>query len=241
MISFFSKEKALARKHRKLQKRLYNMYAQSPDRRYTAQQLAELDTPEAVRILLGRFEKRTNNHTIDNEEKTDVKDLLVNMGTRVIDLAIEHLKGGAHNVNWPLRVLSEYLEPEALGEILAELLNEEDLEYGRNPERKEELVRVAADHKGDKLGQALARFLEDENEPIRWLTVDAIFKGGHKVSTEPIMRMLAGEEESQRVVALILDHVVETDWTVKGFKAKIEENLPDGYAITRSGTIRRRG
>lgn len=241
MLSFFSKERALERKHRRLSKKLLNIYVQNPERQYAAQQLAELGTAEAISLLLQRFEKRLQNHTTDTEEKQMVHDLLVNLGDKVVEPAIAHLKGPALNVNWPLRVLSALVPDERVAEVIAELLEEMDTEYTRYPEKKHELVLVAAEHQSERLGRALLPMIEDANEEIRFLTVDAFLKWKSPFAAEAIMKRLAGEEESLRITSHILEHIVDMDWTVKGYRPKIEERLPEGYAVTRAGTIRRRG
>lgn len=241
MPGFFSKERKQQRKLNKFGKKLLNIYAQTQERQYAAHQLAEMGIPEAIQILLDRFEKRAPNHTVDREEKGQIEDLLVSMGTKVVEPVIEHLKGPALNVNWSLRILSHFLTEAELAELVAGLLEDMDTEYMRNPEKKHELVLTAADYKDERLGRALLPMLEDANEQIRYLAVDAIMKWKYPFAAEPIMKRLAGDEESIRITSHILDGITETDWTVKGYRPSIEENLPDGYAITRAGTIRRRG
>jgi HEAT repeat protein len=242
MFGLLSKEKALERKYRKLSKRLFNMYAQGPDRAWAAQQLAQLATPEAVGILLSRFEKRAPNHTLDKDEKTDIERYLVDMGPPVVEPTIEHLRrSSTTNVNWSIRVLRNFLEPHALADVLAEVIDAEDLEYGRNPERKEQLVLAAGELEGDKLAKALIRMLQDANEPVRYNTADALLRHAYPDAREPLLERLVDEDESRRVTTLILEKLVESEWTVSGHKARIEELLPEGFAITRAGTIRRRG
>lgn len=241
MFGFFSKEKALERKHKKLAKRLLNMFAQAPDRAWCAQALAELETPEAIELLLQRFEKSAPNHTIDKDEKTDIVSYLIEMGEKVVEPTLAHLKrSDTAYVNWPIRVLRRFLEPEALADELAEVLDGEDLEYGRSPERKEELVLSTVDLASEKLGQALVRMLSDENEPVRYNVVEALLRMDYEPAREALLERLVDEDESRRVTTRILEKLIETDWPVTGYKAKVEEMLPEGYALTRAGTIRRR-
>jgi HEAT repeat protein len=242
MFGLFSKEKALERKYRKLSKRLLNMYAQAPDRAWVAQQLAQLETPEAIAILLQRFEKRAPNHTIDKDEKTDIQRYLVDLGERVVEPTKAHLfRIDTTNVNWPIRVLRHFLEPTALADVIADVIDNEDLEYGRNPERKQELVLAASEYESEKLGKALVRMLEDANEPVRHNAAEAVLRHAYESGREPILERLIDPDESRRVTTLILEKLVEMDWTVSGHKARVEELLPEGYALTRAGTIRRRG
>lgn len=242
MLGLFSKERALQRKHKKLRKKLGNMYAQTADRMWAAHQLVELGTREAVRILLDRFENSATNHTIDQDEKRQVCELLTQMDAElVVEETRKHLRREILQVNRPIRVLQHFLEDDELTDFLADLIEELDIEYTRDPERKEELVRTAADYGSERLGRALLPLLADTTERIRFLVVDALFEGGYEFAREPILQRLAKEEESIRVSTRILERMTESDWTVKGFKAAIEETLPEGFAVTRAGTIRRRG
>lgn len=241
MAGFFSKERARERKIKKCQKKLMNMFVQSPERQFAAQDLAEIGTPASLAILLERFEKRTNNHTIDREEKKFIHDLLVGMGNEVVEPLITHIKGPAENINWPLRVLRDFLDKDGISDMISDLLEGMDTEYTRNPVKKEELVLAAGDYVNERLGRALVPFLDDSNERIRFLAAEAIFNGKYDFAAAEMVQRVTGVEESIRVTTRIVEGLAETDWTVKGHKAAVEENLPEGFAITRAGTIRRRG
>ena len=136
MAGFFSKERSLERKLKKSKKKLLNMFVQSPERQFAAQTLVEIGTPEALAILLERFEKRTNNHTIDREEKKFIHDLLVDMGPDVVDHLIDYIRGPTEAIDWPLRVLRRYLEDEKIADLIADLLEDMDIEYSRNPVKR---------------------------------------------------------------------------------------------------------
>jgi hypothetical protein len=241
MLGFLSKEKASERKLAKASKKLLNMFVQSPDRRFAAQTLLELDTPAAYAVLFERFEKKTNNHTLDREEKVEIVDMLVDRGQPVIAPLIAHVKGSARSVNWPLRILGRLQSEEQITSLLVELLSGMDTDYERDPEKKEELVLAAQEHHDERLGRELVRFLDDANERIRFLAADALFAGAYDFAAEPLVRRLTGIEESIRVVTRIVDGFTQCDWTVEGHRAAVEEHLPDGFAVTRAGTIRRRG
>jgi len=241
MLGLFSKEKAYERKLKKASKKLMNMFVQSVDRRYSARDLLELDTPEAYKVLFERYEKKVPNQTTDREEKVELTELLIDRGETVVEHALTHIKGTAQYINQPLKVVAHFYSKEEMAALVAELLEGMDTEYERFPEKKEDLVLTAVEYVDDRLGKALLPFLADSNERIRFLAADALFTGGYSFASEPIVKRLAGEEDSIRVITRLVDGVAETDWTVKGYKAAVEENLPEGFAITRGGTIRRRG
>ncbi len=241
MAGFFSKERSIERKLKKAKKKLLNMYVQSPERQFAAQDLASMASPEAISILLERFEKRTPNHTIDREEKKFIYDLLLDLGADVVDDLIAHIRGDAESINWPLKALRKQISGDEIAEIIADLLENMDTDYSRNPVKKEELVLTAQEFHDERLGRCLVRFLDDANERIRFLAAEAIFAGKYDFASEAVVQRLAGDEESLRVQNAIIEGLAATDWTVKGHKAAVEANLPEGFAITRAGTIRRRG
>ncbi|MEO1271603.1 MAG: hypothetical protein AAFX99_26215, partial [Myxococcota bacterium] len=76
----FSKEKAQEREITKLRKTLTNMWVQSPERNYAAEQLRNIGTDDALMVLMERFKHNAQNTTYDNEEKLYAYDLLVSMG-----------------------------------------------------------------------------------------------------------------------------------------------------------------
>ena len=63
----FSKEKAQERQLEKIRKTLTNMWVQSPERIYAAEQLRNIGTDEALIILMERFKHTNKNTTVDNE------------------------------------------------------------------------------------------------------------------------------------------------------------------------------
>jgi DNA-binding ferritin-like protein len=241
MLSYFSKERSQARKLTKCQKKLLNLYSQSVERQHAAHQLAEIGTPEAFEILLSRFEKNVPNSTIDRTEKVALHQMLTDLGDQITEPIIKHIRGSAENINWPLKVLRAFKSNEFIADFIAEMLSEMDTDYSRNPVKKEELVITSQELVDDKLGEALLVFLDDANERIRFLAVEAILKGQNHFASSSLVSRLTGEEESLRVVTRIVEGLADTDWTVKGHRAAVEGNIPDGYIITRSGTIRRRG
>lgn len=239
----FDADKKEERKYAKLEKTLLNMYVQAGERSYTIEQLRELRTPEAVRVLLKRFGESAPNTTVDLEDKERVYDVLVEFGAEtsfsVVELIREHLRRVDENVNWPLKVLTDLLDFDEFVDFLVELLRDSSPEYKQNPEKKQELIRRAQELKHDDLAAELVRFLEDMNETVRFLAVDAVMlQDEPEITVRPLAEMLAREESLrivQKLCAAFADHQT---WKIpEELRADVNEALPDEFGVHAQGHV----
>lgn len=239
------KEKAEQKRYVKLKKTLTNMYVQAGERQYTIETLREMGTPEAIEVLLARYEETAPNHTTDAEEKEYVYSVLVDLGRRndvdVVAVIAGYLKRVNENINWPLKVLTDLVSREDMIGLIVELLKACDIDYERNPEKKRELMLRAAEFKAPELADQIIRFLEDDNETIRFLAVDALMaQDEDELSEEPLRARLATEESlriSQKLVDIFADR---SQWIIP--EDEIEEvraGLPKGYSIHSDGYIQK--
>lgn len=239
----FDQDKKDERKYAKLEKTLTNMYVQAAERGYVIEQLVEMRTPEAVRVLLKRFGDASPNTTVDLEEKERIYSALVELGadTRldVIGLVRDHLRKVEDHVNWPLKVLSDLLSYEEFTGFLAELLADCSEEYTQNPAKKQELILRAQEIASEPLTLQLVRFLEDMNETVRFLAVDAVIKQERPdLTTAPLAAMLAREESLRIVQKLATAFANHQDWKVPAeLRSEVAEALPDEYGIHDQGHV----
>lgn len=242
----FDKEKAQLRRIRKLKKTLTNMYVQPPERKYAIQTLREDGSPDAVRALLARFEDNAPNTTVDADEKTYVYESLVGMaGDPDLDvrgIITAYLRGREEKINWPMKVLSDLLDYEEMISLVCELLESCGDDYQRNPEKKQELILRAADLKDEELSRQLLRFIDDLNETIRFLAVEALLKQGYDEMIEAPLRERLREEESIRILKKLADAFAENqEWKVPDEEREDVENvLPDDFALHKEGYIYQR-
>lgn len=240
---FFDEDKKEERKYSKLEKTLTNMYVQAPERGYLIEQLREMRTPEAVRILLKRFGEAAPNTTVDLEEKERVYVVLVELGRDpgldVVGLIREHLMKVDENVNWPLKVLSDLLDYDEFVQFLVELLSDCSPEYKQNPEKKQELILRCQELQSDALAEQLVRFLEDMNETVRFLAVDAVMKQEKpELAIEPLAELLAREESLRIVQKLANAFAGFQDWKIpEALREDVAEALPEEYGIHDQGHI----
>ncbi len=242
----FDKEKAEQRRIKKLKKTLTNMYTQPSERQYAIQQLREIGTPEAIQALLARFEDTGPNHTTDADEKEYVYSVLVDLGRRgdtdVVEIVEDHLKEIEENINWPLKVVSDLISYEDMADFVTELLAASDIGYRINPEKKQELMLRAAEFEDRQLCEQLVRFLEDDNETIRFLAVDAVMaQDEDDLVEEPLCERLRIEDSIrvvQKITEIFADH---PGWKIpEEAREDVEVGLPDGYGIHKKGHIYRK-
>lgn len=240
---FFDQDKKEERKYARLEKQVTEMYGQAAERAYVIEQLRELRTPEAIRILLKRYNENCPNTTVDLEEKERVYDILVDLGRDpdldVVGIVKRHLEKTEENVNWPVKVLTDLLDYEEFESVLRDLLSKCSTEYKHNPERKQELILRAQEVKSPALAQELVRFLEDLNETIRFLTVDALLAQDQPdIVVEPLVDQLIREESLRIVQKLAEAFASRQAWKIPEDKrAEVAEVLPDEYGVHEQGHI----
>lgn len=242
----FDKEQAQARRIQKLKKTLTNMYVQPPERKYAIQTLREDGSPDAVRALLARFEDNAPNTTVDGDEKTYVYEALVSMAADpdldVRGIITAYLRGREEKINWPMKVLADLLDYQEMIALVCELLESCGADYQRNPEKKQELILRSAELKNEELTVQLLRFVDDLNETIRFLAVEALLKHDYKELIEAPLRERLREEESLRIVKKLADAFADNqDWKVPDEeRADVENILPDEFALHKDGYIYQR-
>ena len=242
----FDKEKARQRRLKKLKKTLTNMYVQPAERKYAIEELRSIGSEDAIRTLMARFEETGPNHTTDADDKQFVYSVLVDLGRRgevdVVGTIADRLKELEENINWPLKVLTDLVSYEEMADLITELLEADDIGYRRNPEKKRELMLRAAEFQSPELAEQLVRYLEDDNETIRFLAVDALMAQDIEgLPQEPLMERLK-QEDSLRILQKIAEIAAEhPGWKVpEDDREELEPLLPDGYGIHKKGHIYRK-
>lgn len=246
LLDFFFESDPL-KKHKET---LTNMYVQESERKYAIQALHDLALgeagSEAVEVLLCRFEETGHNTTVDVDEKEYVYDVLVEIGeTSDLDVAgiiTEHLAESEEKINWPLKALSDLLEYEEMIEVVKRLLDTCSGGYQQNPEKKQELMLQSAELRDPELAEKLVDFLDDPNEPIRFLAVDAVAHQEFDEIIEEPLRERLYEEDSIRIVNKITEVFAENrDWKIpEDEQAEVEKAIPEEYGIHKEGHIYQR-
>ena len=88
-----------------------------------------------------------------------------------------------------------------------------------------------------EIDDAALRYLNDDNETIRFVTADTIIAHGRKEGIHALCERLACET-SQRILSLIANAFRDKSWAIEGdFIEKAQNNLPSEYRINEKGII----
>jgi hypothetical protein len=242
----FDKEKAQERQIEKLRKKLTNLWVQSPDRNDAASQLFQIGTPTALHALMERFKVQTQNTTYDIEEKTFVYDILSGAGPAVADVVKENVRTEPAVINWQMRVLEDVLPSQDLAVFITELLSTMDVDYERDPVKKEQLILRAQTYTDyPDLQKEIARFTVSDNEDIRFQSVSAVIKRDEEWARDSL-RANIRLEDSGRIKAMVCERLAKMNWTAlddlenEELAAEIREALPPKYHLTETGHVKRK-
>lgn len=214
-------------------------HAQNYDRMEALEALARIPTADSAAALLRRFTFHIDPSITDQEEKEVAFRGMLACGEEAIE-PIRAFCTKAESLSWPLKVLKETLPPERYGEELVKLLDRFDTEYVRNVEPKVQLLSELEHTKSPAAREAAEKFLDDVNESIRFVAVNATFAQDDAASVEPLVRILPGEE-SMRVKNKIAEGIASRGWSVpEPLRDETSKALPREYALKGDGTIVRR-
>jgi HEAT repeat protein len=223
----------------KVVKRLTEPQGEDAPRIEAAEKLAEWGTPEALYGLLKRFTISSKNITQDIEEKRMVVEMLVEKG-HAAAVPILRFLGSHHNVEWPVRALSQILSKEELIPKLVEALEKVAAASAFTPpEHKSDLIRAMRGNVTPEIAAVLQQFLTDDDDDVRIAAIDAISEVGEAMR-EPLLEAFLEAGDRPRIRIKIAEIFADRELAVKGFRPRIEQTLPEGFHLTAKGLIRRR-
>ena len=227
--------------------RAKNKDAQSADRFHSLEVLRDAANDghdEAIEGLLSRFTMRYDKSIEDEQEKQFVFDELIKLGGKVLPELQKHLRN-AESISWGLKVLHDIATPEQAWPILADLCERNDNTYARDPSKKIQLLVYLGEHSDARAAKALIPYLQDMDEGVRFVTVEALLRHKDAESArEPLLQLLTNDkEDSRRIKKRIIDGFADLGWDVKGFSGTVEKMLSDllpGARLDNHGKIKRK-
>jgi HEAT repeat protein len=211
--------------------------SQNYDRQEAIEQLGRMATPEAVSLLLKRFNWSMDPSITDQEEKEAAANGIRAAGEPALDPIREYCKR-AESLTWPLKVLKDLVPEDRLVEELLSLLAEFDTEYVRNPEPKIQLITLLGDYPSEKVKIAVERFLADASEPVRFAAATALFAVNDPTSVTALVGAL-GEEESIRVKNRVAQGLAERHWPIPPeLRPACKAALPPEYRLSEAEVVR---
>lgn len=224
----------------KLYKKLMNKWYQTLERKRVIQLLANMGSDEAITALLGRFTYVTDGSIVDEDEKSLVYEILLDLGQRAVP-SLHAFVQSEPAIYWPLKALTEIEgEAAAVDTLLAALDGITD-RWDRSMERMNSLVSSLRDYQDDRVLAKLADLSTDDNEEIRFLAVDGLSMfDSRQEAVDAIIERLLDDEETTRVKTFIMDMLMERKWRVKKYKKELSGKLPETYFIDDTGIIQRK-
>ncbi|MEC9072485.1 MAG: HEAT repeat domain-containing protein, partial [Myxococcota bacterium] len=166
--------------------------------------------------------------------------LLVDAGPASVP-PIERFVNFSDAVYWPVKALKEIVGTDhAVGVLLAALDNADGLDQRVN-ERKTQIVSNLRDFPHPRVEERLVALCDDPDEDVRIMAVDGLLTYGPESALSSIARRLLDGEESPRVKTVILEQLIELDWSLAPWRAQLDEagGLPIPYELTHDGRIQR--
>lgn len=224
--------------------RILDKRAMSPDRFASIEFLCRLGTEEAWRALLPRFNFTVDPTITDREEKDYILAAVAKAGEAAVGPVKEYLRK-ASSVNWPIKMLRGLVkEEEFVGEMVS-LLEGEDTNYQKNPERKIQAIIAIEDTADPRVAPAVLPFLDDVSEDTRFHAVRTLLAQDAPQTADALLA-LAAREDSMRIKTTIADGLVERRWPggaeAREKAAPVLSRLPNGpFAFDADGALTRPG
>ncbi len=256
---------------RKQAQKITERYGPPENRQKVIEQLAQMETPEALSTLCLRFTIRADPGITDDEEKESVRHILVEAGERAVEPVKDFLATHDSGVSWGLRVLSELRPAEDVANTSLRLLHRLAREYARDPEKKLVLLSWLAEHHGDlsavtapqpaagagdagggapagatpaapSVEDALLPLLEDFSDDVRIAAVRVVAQQPLTERTRvALVELLLRDRENARVRGEVLQALADLGADVKGYRPSVEELLVEPHFLDKEGRVKRRG
>lgn len=224
---------------RKHADRVANKRAQAYDRWESIQALGNMRSQEAVAALLPRFTFYVEPSITDQEEKDAVFNGIVEAGALGIEPVVAYMKK-VDSISWAIKILDKVAPPElVVGHLLA-LLDTMDIEYQRDPERKNQILSTLAERKDPRIEAAVGRFLGDMNETVRFNTVAALSAQAAVASQSQAIIACLCAEDSVRVRNRIFEALSIAKISVKPQEELVKAKLTANYVLDGSGVPKKK-
>jgi hypothetical protein len=243
LFDFFDKGAAIKRKREASLKKLTNMYYQKVDRLAAAEQAARLAREgdlDSIAVLLKRFEHLAPNHTADREEKEYVHDLLIDLGSVAIAPIEDYIRKTETPVWWAVQAYAGIVPKARVSDLLSEVLEASDNGYVRHPAKKAGLVQMSADWLSERLKTAVAPFLDDHEEPIRFDAVQTLLRQPDGQTPVRLAPKLLPSEESARVRTAVAEAFAAAEWPVPATVDLDNSRLPSGFVLDDARRVTKR-
>jgi HEAT repeats len=213
--------------------------AQNYDRQEAIQALSELQTSEAVEVLLKRFTFHMDPSITDQEEKDAAYKGILRAGASAIE-PVRAFAAKAESLAWPMKIIKGLVDEAEYAEELLRWLSRWDTEYAKFVEPKVQILTALEDHRHPRIREEVERFLEDVNEPARFHAAVTLL-AQDDAAVVPALTKLLLEDESVRVRTKVAEGLAARAWPLpEEHRAALRGALPGGYTLDGAGRITKR-
>jgi len=224
----------------KLRKKVKEPHGDPANRINAARKLRDMGTEDALLALLDRFSIAASPSRQDEEEKEEILSWLIQLGDRAVPAIVRFLKR-QRQVYWPFRALHTILTPEQLAAKTEEILKYQWDNPPASSDPTAQLIRLSDALHDPALRKTIELYLEHEDDDVLLAALDYLFKLDDEGSRTQILECYLASLERPRIRAHVLDRLAELGWSVRGYRPKVEETLPENYYLTRDGAIKKIG
>ncbi len=241
LFDFFSKDTDQLKAVERWGKRLMNKHHQTAERLAAIDGLAKIGTPAAIVVLLKRFQYRTEQSIVDEDEKQTTYDRIVGLGTKAVPGIVAYInkEPGAY---WPVKAMRALVGDEVSAQHVVEAIEAIPHTFGQNRERRHQLVdNLRAFANNDRVFALVKGLLEDEDEEIIVRAVDALSAREAEGDIPALLvELFLRESTTVRVRMMVLELMAERGWSAGEAKDKMKPLLAGAYALDGDGKIKRR-
>jgi len=202
-----------------------------------ASELSKINNEEAIYCLLQRFAVVIGGATPDEDEKANVRKIIVQAGKMSIPPIMKFLKNN-ETAGQALEILKEIAPPDEVLNKLLGLIDSFDPYFSKYPDKKIQTFRVISEFKDPRIPERIEPFLDDDDDDIRIMTVKVLAAQNDKENTrELLVQTIIECHERPRVRMAACEVLNELGWTVKGYRNQVDSVLPDQFYLNKKGQI----
>lgn len=230
-----------ADKAQKLKPKVTQKYGDAAVRQKAIAQVAALEGPESISVLMARFTLSVEPQTTDLDEKENVFELICSRRSDAVEPVKEFLAKSDVASSWALKILGELLpETEVIG-IATSLLEKLGSSYTRNPEKKEVLLGFLEGKDDPRIAPIVLPLLEDMLDDVKIAALKVLGPLKYEPARVPILELLVTEETAKRVRTAAIAALHASELGVQGYREKVEAVLLDPYFVDKAGQVKKRG
>ncbi|GMU61455.1 MAG: hypothetical protein AMXMBFR34_32180 [Myxococcaceae bacterium] len=230
-----------ADKAKRLKPKVTQKYGDAATRQKAIDELGKLKSPDAVPVLMQRFTFAVDPQTTDAEEKQAVYEFICALEDEALAPVKDFLKTSDVASSWALKILEAILPREQVIGVVTDELKRLGAEYTRDPEKKEVLLHFLEGTADERIGPVALPFLNDMSDDVKMCALKTIASVKFEPAREGLLALLVTEDTAKRVQTACVMALVDTGFTVQGYREKVEARLPEGTYVDKSGVVKRRG